>query len=274
MNAPSSHHPDTVYELSDAGRQQLKGGTTALFSDALRFLVLADGKLNFGQIAKNLKDVPEAILGRTVLELQQKGFIQPVQPAARAEGADLSSLDFSSYMPPDPAAAREQREEDFAARLEEAQRTMALMKEQGYAVRIARQARSPAKPSSGGASYSVLIVEDEAVLAATMRKFLELERFAPRVAANRDEVGAELRKPPVPDLILLDVMLSGDSGFDILQRLRGHPVLKQIPVIMVTAMSAREDVMRALAADANGYITKPFKLDVLMKSIKAVLGIR
>jgi DNA-binding response OmpR family regulator len=38
-------------------------------------------------------------------------------------------------------------------------------------------------------------------------------------------------------------------------------------------MSAREDVMRALAADANGYITKPFKLDVLKKSIKAVLGI-
>jgi DNA-binding response OmpR family regulator len=43
---------------------------------------------------------------------------------------------------------------------------------------------------------------------------------------------------------------------------------------MVTAVSAREDVMRALAADANGYITKPFKFDVLMKSIKAVLGIR
>ena len=134
------------------------------------------------------------------------------------------------------------------------------------------EARSAAKPSSGGA-YSVLIVEDEPALAATMRKFLELERFVPRVAANRDEVAAELRKPPLPDLILLDVMLAGASGFDILERLRGHPVLKPIPIIMVTAMSAREDVMRALAGDANGYITKPFKLDVLMKSIKAVLGI-
>jgi CheY-like chemotaxis protein len=273
MNAPSFPSPETVYELSEAGRQQLKGGTTALFSDALRFLVLADGKLNLRQITKNLKDVPEAILAKTVFDLQQKGFIQPVKSAGTADSVDLSSLDFSSYVPPDPAAARAQREEDFAARMEEAQRTMELMKEQGYAVRIARQARSTAKPSSGGA-YSVLIVEDEPSLSSAMRKFLELERFAPRVAANRDEVGAELRKPPVPDLILLDVMLAGDSGFDILQRLRGHPVLKQIPVIMVTAMSAREDVMRALAADANGYITKPFKLDVLMKSIKAVLGIR
>jgi CheY-like chemotaxis protein len=273
MNSPFSPTPDTIYELSEAGRQQLKGGTTSLFSDALRFLVLADGKLNFGQIARNLKDVPEALLGRTVLDLQQKGFIQPLRFAESGKSADLSSLDFSSYVPPDPAAARAQKEEDFAARLEEAQATMAVMREQGYAVRIARQARSPAKAPSGGA-YSVLIVEDEPTLSSAMRKFLELERFAPRVAANRDEVGAELRKPPVPDLILLDVMLPGESGFDILRRLRAHPVLKQIPIIMVTAVSAREDVMRALAADANGYITKPFKFDVLMKSIKAVLGIR
>ena len=272
MNAPPSPHPDTLYEVSEAGRQQLKGGSTALFADALRFLVLAEGKLSFGQIAKNLKDVPEAILGRIVLDLQQKGFIKPLKSAEPAAGGDLSSLDFSSYMAPDPAAAREQREENFAARIEEAQSTMALMKEQGYAVRIARQARSAAKPSSGGA-YSVLVVEDEAALAANMRKFLELEGFVPRVAANGDEAAAELRKPPLPDLILLDVLMSGPSGFDILRRLRAHPALKQIPVIMVTAMSAREDVMRALAADANGYITKPFKQDVLMKSIKAVLGI-
>jgi len=271
MNAPPSPNPDTLYEVSEAGRQQLKGGSTTLFADALRFLVLAESKQSFGQIAKNLKDVPEAILGRIVLDLQQKGFIRPLKSAEPAGSADLSSLDFSSYMAPDPAAAREQREENFALRMQEAQSTMALMKEQGYAVRIARQARSAAKPASGGA-YSVLVIEDEPALSATMRKFLELEGFVPRVAANSDEAAAELRKPPLPDLILLDVMLSGASGFEILRRLRSHPALKQIPVIMVTAMSAREDVMRALASDANGYITKPFTQDVLMKSIKAVLG--
>jgi two-component system, OmpR family, response regulator len=269
MNTLSPPHPDTVFEVSDAGRQQLKGGTTALFADALRFLMLAEGKLSYGQIAKSLKDVPEALLGRVVLDLQRKGFIQPVQPAA---SDDLGSLDFASYIPPPPASAGAQREEDIAARKQEAQSTLEAMKEQGYAVRIARQARSAAKPASGGA-YSVLVVEDEAPLAATVRRFLELERFVARVAANRDELAAELRKPPLPDLILLDVMLGGASGLDILERLRAHPVLKSIPVIMVTAMSAREDVMRALAADVNGYITKPFKLDVLKKGIKAVLGI-
>jgi len=273
MNAPPSPDPETVYEVSESGRQQLKGGSTMLFADALRFLLLANGKLSYEQIAAILSDVPEAILGRTVFDLQHKGFIQPVQPAAPAEAADLGSLDFSSPASPDPAADGGRPEEEIALRTKEAQDYLAVLKEQGYAVRIARQARSTVTPSSGGA-YSVLIVEDEPPLAGTVRKFLLLEGFAPRVAASREELAAELKKPPLPDLILLDAMLAGASGFDILERLRGHPVLKSIPVIMVTAMSARKDVMRALAAEANGYITKPFKLDVLLKGIKAVLGVR
>jgi len=271
MSAPPPPPAATLYEVSDAGRLQLKGSSTALFADALRFLLLAEGKLDFGQIAKAMADVPEPLLGRIALDLERKGFIRPVQSAASAESDDLSSLDFASYVPP-PRISAEEREEETAARKQEAQRTLDKMKEQGYAVRIARQARSAAKPASG-AAYSVLVVEDEPPLAAAVRKVLELERFSARVAASREELAAELKKPPLPDLILLDVNLAGANGLDILERLRAHPALKALPVIMVTAMSAREDVMRALAADANGYITKPFKIDVLMKGIRAVLGL-
>jgi DNA-binding response OmpR family regulator len=104
-------------------------------------------------------------------------------------------------------------------------------------------------------------------------KYLELEGFVPRRAGNRDEVVAELRKAPPPDLILLDVVLPDVSGFDILQRVRGHPILKHIPIIMITGSATREHVMRALVAGANGYITKPFEFDALTSSIKAVLGL-
>jgi two-component system, OmpR family, response regulator len=273
MNAPPSPNPETLYVVSETGRQQLKGSSTRLSAAALRFLVLVDGKLSLGQIAKHLKNVPEKILGKIVFDLQQKGFIQALKSAEPGDSADLDELDFSSYQPPDPATAREQQDEDFALRLQEAQSFTAMLKQQGFVARIARQAVSTAKPASGGA-YSVLVVEDSPTLLAAVRKFLELEGFLSRGAANRDEVAAELRKLPLPDLILLDVMLPGTSGFDILQRVRSHPMLKHIRVIMVTGMTARDDVMRALAADANGYITKPFKLDVLMKSIKAVLGLR
>ena len=60
---------------------------------------------------------------------------------------------------------------------------------------------------------------------------------------------------------------------DCLARVRQHPVLKRIPVIMVTAKSAREDVLRALSAGASGYITKPFEFESLMTAVKAVLGL-
>jgi DNA-binding response OmpR family regulator len=100
-----------------------------------------------------------------------------------------------------------------------------------------------------------------------------MEGYVPRRAANRAEVVAELRKVPSPDLIILDVGLPDISGFDVLERVRGHPMLKQIPIIMVTGKATREDVMRALAAGANGYITKPFEFDSLMSSIRAVLGL-
>jgi two-component system OmpR family response regulator len=143
---------------------------------------------------------------------------------------------------------------------------------QGYAVRIARQVGETVKPASGGA-YSVLVVEDAPALMSAVCMFLELEGFAPHRASNRAEVLAELRKAPSPDLILLDVGLPDISGFDILASVRSHPTLKHIPIIMVTGSATREDVMRGLAAGANGYITKPFEFEPLMGSIKAVLGL-
>jgi DNA-binding response OmpR family regulator len=63
---------------------------------------------------------------------------------------------------------------------------------------------------------------------------------------------------------------SGSTG---LARMRQHPQLKSIPVIMLTGHARREDVMRGLAGGADGYITKPFDRDVLLIGIRAVLGL-
>ena len=92
-------------------------------------------------------------------------------------------------------------------------------------------------------------------------------------SANREQVLAGLRKLPLPDVIILDVMLPDANGFDILQRLKAHPALKAVPVIMLTADAARESVMRGLAGGADGYITKPFERAMLLDGVKAVLGI-
>ena len=87
------------------------------------------------------------------------------------------------------------------------------------------------------------------------------------------EVVAEFRKPPIPDLILLGVMLPDADGFDILLRLRQHPALKNVPVIMLTGKSTREDVIKGLASGADGYVTKPFEADALMRAVRTVVGL-
>ena len=84
---------------------------------------------------------------------------------------------------------------------------------------------------------------------------------------------AEVRRPPVPDLILLDVMLPDADGFDILMRLRQHPVLQHVAVIMLTAKTTREAVIRGMSLGADGYITKPCAPDALMRAVRTVLGL-
>jgi len=273
VNEPELPSIESIYDVNANGWQQLQGSSTMLPSAALRFLVLVNGKLSLQQIATQLKDVPEEKLRKLALTLEQKGYIQSVRAGEPAKAAAFDVLDFFSGRSVDSKAGGSQTDQDQARKLEaEAQSFTALLKSQGYAVRIARQVGETVKPASGGA-YSVLYIDDAQPLLAAVCKVLELEGFVPRRAANRQEAVAELRKVPPPDLILLDVELPDISGFNILESLRRHPSLKHIPVIMVTGRATREDVMRALAAGANGYITKPLEFDSLLAGIKAVLGI-
>jgi two-component system OmpR family response regulator len=277
VNEPALPGLDTVYAVNDKGWQQLQGSSTMLPGAALRFLVLVNGKQNLGQIAKHLTDVPEARLAKLALNLEQQGYIQQVKAGETGKAAAFDVLDFFSGKSvaagAGAGAGGAQTDKEQARRLEaEAQSFTAQLKAQGYAVRIARQVGETLKPASGGA-YSVLFVDDTPSLVSAVCKFLELEGFTPRRAGNRDEAVAELRKSPSPDLILLDVELPDISGFDILQRVRSHPALRHIPIVMITGKATREDVMRALATGANGYLTKPFEFESLLNSINAVLGL-
>ena len=272
MTEPVLPSLETIYEVNDKGWQQLQGSSTVLPSAALRLLVLVDGKRTLEQLAKHLTDVPEEKLGKLALYLEQQGHIQQVKVGAPHKAAAFDVIDFYSGQSTSKAASVGGDPASTRKLLEDTNDFTATLKSQGYAVRIARQVGETVKPASGG-RYSVLLVEDAPTLMSAVCKFLELEGFAPRRAGKRDEVVAELRKVPPPDLILLDAELPDVSGFDILASVRRHPALKHIPIIMVTGKATREGVMQALAAGANGYITKPFEFESLIGSVKAVLGI-
>jgi len=97
--------------------------------------------------------------------------------------------------------------------------------------------------------------------------------FHVRTARNRSEVNGEINKAPLPDLILLDVTLPDADGFQILERVRGHPKLARMPVILMTAKAEVADVARGLALAADGYVTKPFKITALLSAVGTVLGL-
>ncbi len=75
----------------------------------------------------------------------------------------------------------------------------------------------------------------------------------------------------LPDLVLLDIMLPGENGLSILNRLRGNPITKDVPVIMVTAKVSEIDTVKGLDQGADDYITKPFGIMELISRVKAVL---
>lgn len=117
---------------------------------------------------------------------------------------------------------------------------------------------------------SVLVVEDEVDIAELIRYNLELADYQVSLATTGEE-GWQLIQEKSPDLVLLDLMLPKLSGLEVCEKLKEHPQLKSIPVIMVTAKGEEHDVVRGLELGADDYVTKPFSPKVLTARVGAVL---
>ena len=114
----------------------------------------------------------------------------------------------------------------------------------------------------------ILIVEDDADIAAIERDYLELGGYAVTVAPD-GTAGLDAALHESFDLLLLDVMLPGVDGFTICRRVRAE---KDIPILMVTARSEDIDKVRGLGVGADDYIEKPFSPSVLVARVKAHLA--
>ena len=127
----------------------------------------------------------------------------------------------------------------------------------------------PAAPRPAGedlSMYSILIVDDDVALTEMTREFLVLEGFAAEaVHDGRSCLGTDLA---AKDLIVLDVMLPGMSGFEILRQIRQS---SNIPVIMLTARDADIDRVVGLEIGADDYVSKPVSPRELVARIRAVL---
>ena len=117
------------------------------------------------------------------------------------------------------------------------------------------------------ADQTVLVVEDEENLAVALRYNLVREGYSVRVA-NDGSAGLEIARSTSPDLIILDVMLPGISGYDICREIRRE---SDVPILMLTARGEEVDKVVGLELGADDYVTKPFSVRELMARVRALL---
>jgi len=117
---------------------------------------------------------------------------------------------------------------------------------------------------------TVLIVDDEFAIRDMLRMALELAGFC-CIEAENIQQAYTLVVDERPDILLLDWMLPGGSGLELLRRLKRDDIARELPVIMLTAKTAEDNVIQGLDAGADDYIAKPFAPKELIARIKALL---
>jgi two-component system, OmpR family, phosphate regulon response regulator PhoB len=116
----------------------------------------------------------------------------------------------------------------------------------------------------------ILVVEDEAPIREMLCFVLEQKGYQPIEAEDYDDALEKICEP-YPELILMDWMLPGGSGINLIKHLKRDELTRQIPVVMLTARGEEEDKVRGLEVGADDYITKPFSPKELMARLKAVM---
>jgi two-component system phosphate regulon response regulator PhoB len=117
---------------------------------------------------------------------------------------------------------------------------------------------------------TVLVVDDEFAIRDMLRMALEIAEYRCIEAENIQQAHA-LVVDERPDIILLDWMLPGGSGLELLRRLKREESTREVPVIMLTAKTAEDNVIQGLDVGADDYITKPFAPRELIARVRALL---
>jgi len=114
----------------------------------------------------------------------------------------------------------------------------------------------------------VLVVDDDPAVISVLRRGLAYEGFAVDTAASGEDALALARQRP-PDLVVLDIMMPGLDGLEVLRRLRAAD--PRLPILMLTARDAPADQVKGLTEGADDYVVKPFTFEVLVARIRALL---
>ena len=114
----------------------------------------------------------------------------------------------------------------------------------------------------------ILVIDDDPAVTSVLKRGLSYEGFAVETARTGIE-GLAIERDRPSDLLILDVMMPGLNGFEVLRRIRSAD--EQLPVLMLTAKDAPTDQVQGLESGADDYVVKPFTFEVLLARIRSLL---
>jgi len=120
------------------------------------------------------------------------------------------------------------------------------------------------------ATFKVLVIDDEVNYPTAFKFLLESKGDNAVYLASSGQEGLEMAKDKRPNLIFLDVMMPGLDGIEVLKRLKGDKELKNIPVIMLTAVGTEKARAETLNLNVEGYLNKPLEMEVLLSKIEEI----
>jgi DNA-binding response OmpR family regulator len=140
----------------------------------------------------------------------------------------------------------------------------------------AQRGGAPLPPSAvcatlSGLARTVIVAEDHAPTALLLRRTLERWGFTVLIAPDGLAMEGFMETPAPPALVMLDVSLPYVDGFVLVDLIRDHGHWSEVPIIMLTGETGEREITRALAAGANDYMTKPFRLAELEARIARLL---
>lgn len=119
---------------------------------------------------------------------------------------------------------------------------------------------------------TILLVDDEPINLEILGEYLDGSAYRIETAADGDKAWQTLESSPERfDVVLLDRMMPGLSGTEVLAKIKAHPVLQSVPVILQTALSAREEILEGVKAGAYYYLTKPFDQEMLLSVVRVAV---
>jgi formate hydrogenlyase transcriptional activator len=127
--------------------------------------------------------------------------------------------------------------------------------------------------NSADSAASILVVDDTPANLGFLIETLSQAGYRVRVATDGESAFEQARYAP-PSLVLMDAMMPGIDGFETTRRMRGLATLAQVPVIFMTALSESQDKVRAFAAGANDYVTKPFQHEEVLARVQTHIARR